>query len=87
MKLMELLTEEQQHLITECYTVKDQDAVRLSIIHESYEQSLEQYQMAVREYSENSRQALVAKTKLEQYTSLYNDFVAEMDRYHVSKKW
>jgi hypothetical protein len=86
MKLMELLTEEQQHLITEVYTVSDQDAVRLSIIIESYQQSLEQYHIAVREYSENSRQAQSAKTKLEQYTGLYNRFVTEMDRYHVGEK-
>jgi hypothetical protein len=76
---MELLVEEQRHLITECYTIRNQDAVRLSIIHESYQQSLEQYRTAVLEYSENSRQAMSAKTKLEQYIQLYNDFVTEMD--------
>jgi hypothetical protein len=86
MKLMELLTEEQQHLITEVYTVTGQDAVRFQIIHESYEQAHRDYENSVTEHTINSRQAQNYKTKLEQYITLYNDFVVEMDKHYGNKK-
>jgi len=86
MKLMELLVEEQQHMIVECYTLNSIDAARLSIIQESYVNSVEQYRQAVVEYSENSRQYHVAKEKMDRYTTLYHDFVTEMDQHYGNKK-
>ena len=85
MKLMELLVEEQQHMITENYCLDSGDCVRLSIIQESYTRALNDYQQAVSEYSRNSRQAQVAESKLDTYTRLYVDFVAEMDQHYGNK--
>ena len=86
MKLMELLVEEQQHMITENYCLDSGDCVRLSIIQESYTRALNDYQQAVSEYSRNSRQAQVAESKLDTYTPLYVDFVEEMDQHYGNKK-
>lgn len=86
MKLMELLVEEQQHMITEDYCLDSGDCVRLSIIQESYTCALNDYQRAVLEYSRNSRQAQIAESKLTTYTKLYVDFVTEMDQHYHSKK-
>lgn len=83
---MELLTREQQHLITEDYVIEDQDAVRFQIVHESYVEALREYNRAVSEYSENSRQAQNFKNKLERYTRLYQDFVQEMDSHYGKTK-
>jgi hypothetical protein len=47
---------------------------------------LNDYQQAVTEYSRNSRQAQVAESKLDTYTRLYIDFVAEMDQHYGNKK-
>jgi hypothetical protein len=86
MKLMEVLTREQGHLITESYTLDSSDGVRLSIIQESYDRSLIEYRRSVSEYSKNSRQAHVAESKLQKYTELYNNFVVEMDQYYGKNK-
>lgn len=86
MKLMELLVEEQGHLITEDYNLDSSDGLRFSIIHESYIQAQQDYSAAVSKYSKNSRQAQVAESKLATYTKLYIDFVAEMDQHYGSTK-
>ena len=86
MKLMELLVEEQQHMITEDYRLDSGDCVRLSIIQESYTDALNDYQQAVSLYSRNSRQAQIAESKLAAYTKLYVDFVEEMDQHYGSTK-
>ena len=83
---MELLTDEQQHLVTECYSLDSGDSVRLSIIQESYSRSSNEYTDAVREYGNDSRQATVARDKLTRYVNLYNNFVQEMDLHHATKK-
>ena len=83
---MELLTDEQQHRITECYKLDNSDSVRLSIIQESYSRSSSEYANAVREHGKQSRQATVAGDKLTAFTDLYNNFVQEMDLHHATKK-
>jgi hypothetical protein len=83
---MELLTDEQQHLITECYNLDSGDSVRLSIIQESYVSSIDEYTRAVSDHGKHSRQAVVANNKLTTFTNLYNDFVAEMDKHYGNKK-
>lgn len=83
---MELLIEEQDHLITESYNLDSGDALRFSIVHESFIDAHKNYQRTIAEYSENSRQAQVAESKLKAYTKLYNDFVTEMDNHYLVEK-
>lgn len=86
MKLMEVLTREQGHLITESYALDSADSVRLAIIQESYDRALAEYRRAVSEYTKYSRQAQVAESKLQKYTELYSNFVHEMDEHYGKNK-
>lgn len=86
MKLMEVLTKEQGHLITESYTLDSGDSVRFAIIQESYDSALAEYHRALVEYTKYSRQTQVAESKLQKYTELYNNFVQEMDQHYGKNK-
>jgi hypothetical protein len=80
MKLMELLVEEQSHLITENYCIGSTDATRFAILQESYDLALSNYREASDKYGADSRSAATARERLDQYTQLYHDLVAEFDR-------